>query len=110
MRRFIGIGLGGVWGLDVLTKITPMGKLDRDTSSLLPLIIKCRNNGYVFGVIWIPIHVGKEFIAAAAFIKMFGGERDKRALAELCERQVKSVSLISINNKSNDQWRHSPFV
>ena len=70
----IGIGLGGVWGLDVLTKMTPMGKLDRDTSSLLPLIIKCRNNGYAFGVIWIPIHVGKGFIAAAAFIKNFGRE------------------------------------
>ena len=98
MGDFISIGLGGVWGLDVLAKVTPMGKLDRDTSSLLPLIIKCRNNGYAFGVIWIPIHVGKEFIAAAAFIKMYGRETREHGQNYVSD---KSVPLISINESNN---------
>ena len=40
MRHCIGIGFGVIWRLDVLTVVSSTRELDRNTPSLLSLVVK----------------------------------------------------------------------
>ena len=40
MRHYIGIGFGVIWRLDVLTVVSSTRELDRNTPSLLSLVVK----------------------------------------------------------------------
>ena len=66
MRHCIGIGFGVIRRLDVLAVISSTRKLDRNTPSLLSLVVKKRRNWGVACVIGGVVDVREEFVAATA--------------------------------------------